>query len=237
MSHVTQNAALRLVDDLVADGKTHFTFGEAQQRFGQSPSATGNLLHRMLTAGLIDRVRRGHYAIRQLGVLGTPSVAEEVALAVGAAFAGTPHRMAYRTALDEHDLIVHPARSIYVATSRRTRTKTLSGRPLHVVPEPKTSISVGAIACGSSWVSGIERALLGDTVVRIVSSPNEQTLNMIKSLQIAGHIEIHRQDDDSMCFDLLPPQCQDSDVWAERVAVFMSKVGFNAFKASRGQYE
>ncbi len=160
MSHDSHNAALRLVDDLVADGKTHFTFGEAQQRFGQSPSATGNLLRRMLTAGLIDRVRRGHYVIRQLGVLGTPSVAEEVALAVGAAFAGIPHRMAYRTALDEHDLIVHPARSIYVATSRRIRTKTLSGRPLHIVREPETSIRIGEIACGSSWVSGVERALL-----------------------------------------------------------------------------
>lgn len=160
MGYYSHNTALRLVDDLVADGKTHFTFGEAQQRFGQSPSATGNLLRRMLTAGLIDRVRRGHYVIRQLGVLGTPSVAEEVALAVGAAFAGIPHRMAYRTALDEHDLIVHPARSIYVATSRRIRTKTLSGRPLHIVREPETSISIGAIACGSSWISAVERALL-----------------------------------------------------------------------------
>jgi predicted transcriptional regulator of viral defense system len=160
MSHDSHNAALGLVDDLVADGRAHFTFGEAQQRFGQSPSATGNLLQRMLTAGLIDRVRRGHYVIRQLGVLGTPSVAEEVALAVGAAFEGIPHRMAYRTALDEHDLIVHPARTIYVATSRRIRTKTLSGRPLTIVREPETSISIGAIACGSSWVSGVERALL-----------------------------------------------------------------------------
>jgi predicted transcriptional regulator of viral defense system len=160
MSHNSHNAALRLVDDLVADGKTHFTFGEAQEQFGQSPSATGNLLRRMLTAGLIDRVRRGHYVIRQLGVLGTPSVAEDVALAVGAAFAGIPHRMAYRTALDEHDLIVHPARSIYVATSRRIRTKTLSGRLLHIVREPETSISIGAITCGSSLVSGVERALL-----------------------------------------------------------------------------
>ena len=160
MSYHAHNAGLSLVDNLVADGKTHFTFGEAQQRFGQSPSATGNLLQRMLTAGLIDRVRRGHYVIRQLGVLGTPSVAEEIALAVGAAFVGMPHRMAYRTALDEHDLIVHPARSIYVATSRRIRTKTLSGRPLHIVHESESSISVGAIVCGSSWVSGVERALL-----------------------------------------------------------------------------
>ena len=160
MSQKSHNTALRLVDDLVADGKMHFTFAEAQQRFAQSPSATGNLLQRMLTAGLIDRVRRGHYVVRQLGVLGTPSVAEEVALAVGAAFAGIPHRMAYRSALDEHDLIAHLARSIYVATPRRIRAKTLSGRPLHIVREPKSNISVGAIACGISWVSGIERALL-----------------------------------------------------------------------------
>lgn len=160
MGYVSHNSALRLVDGLVADGRTHFTFSEAQQRFGQSPSATGNLLRRMLTAGLIDRVRRGRYVIRQLGVLGTPSVAEEIALAVGAAFAGIPHRMAYRTALDEHDLIVHPVRAITVATPGRIRAKTLSGRTLHIVREPQPSISIGAIALGESWVSGIERALL-----------------------------------------------------------------------------
>lgn len=155
-----ENAALRLVDELVADGKTHFSFAEAQQHLGRSPAATGNLLQRMLAAGLIDRVRRGHYVIRPFGVLGTPSVAEEVALAVGAAFDGIPHRMAYRTALDEHDLTVHSARSIYVATPSRIRIKTLSGRPLHIVREPESKIRIGAIVRGSSWVSGLERALL-----------------------------------------------------------------------------
>ena len=157
---MSQDSSLKLVDDLVADGKTHFTFREAQQRFAQSPSATGNLLQRMLTAGLIDRVRRGHYVIRQLGVLGTPSVAEDISLAVGAAFTGIPHRMAYRTALDEHDLIVHPSRSIYVATPKRVRSKTLSGMPLHIIREPESKVSVGAIACGPSMVSDVERALL-----------------------------------------------------------------------------
>lgn len=160
MSYQTHNTGLSLVDNLVADGRTHFTFAEAQQRFGQSPSATGNLLQRMLATGLIDRVRRGHYVIRQLGVLGTPSVAEDISLAVGAAFVDIPHRMAYRTALDEHDLIVHPARSIYVATPRRIRAKTLSGRSLRIVHESESSISVGAMVCGSSWVSNLERALL-----------------------------------------------------------------------------
>lgn len=160
MSYQSHNTALSLVDDLVADGKTHFTFGEALRRFGRSPPATGNLLRRMRAAGLIDRVRRGYYVIRQLGVLGTPAAAEEVALAVGAAFAGIPHRMSYRTALDEHDLIVHPARSIHVATPRRIRAQTLSGMALQIIREPESKIGIGAISCGSSWVSGIERALL-----------------------------------------------------------------------------
>ena len=84
----------------------------------------------MQTAGLIDRVRRGHYAVRQLGVLGTPAAAEDIALSVGAALKGLPHRIAYRSALHEHDLVVHPARSIQVATDRRVRTRTLSGWPL-----------------------------------------------------------------------------------------------------------
>jgi predicted transcriptional regulator of viral defense system len=160
MRKVSQYTALGLADELVANGKLHFTFRDAQRRLGRSAAATGNFLKRMKAAGLIDRVRRGHYAIRQLGVLGTPSVAEEVALAVGAAFADISHRMGYRTALDEHDLIVHPVRSIYVATSKQVRTKTLSGRPLHIIQEPEPRIMIGAMACGLSWVSDLERALL-----------------------------------------------------------------------------
>lgn len=160
MKELSHDAGLGLANDLVASGKLHFTFSDAQRRLGRSASATGNLLKRMQTAGLIDRVRRGHYVIRQLGVLGTPSVAEEVALAVGAAFANVPHRMGYRTALDEHDLIVHPARSITVATAKQVRTKALSGRPLRIVQEPESQILIGASRRGSTWVSDRERALL-----------------------------------------------------------------------------
>ena len=160
MSIHTPNASLALADDLVADGKNLFTFEEAQHRLGRSPAATGNVLKRMVAAGLIDRVRHGHYVVRQLGVLGTPSVAEEIALAVAAAFARIPHRMAYRTALDEHDLITHPSRSIQVASTKRIRAKTLSGRPLHIVKESESMIGVGAIDCGESRVSDLERALL-----------------------------------------------------------------------------
>lgn len=153
-------SALQFADDLAAEGLSHFTFREAQGRLGRSSAATGNLLKRMLDAGLIDRVRRGHYVLRPLGILGTPSVAEDVALAVGAAFRDIPHRIGYRSALDEHDLITHPSRSIQVATIKRIRAKTLSGRSLCIVRERESAILIGAVRSHDSWVSGIERALL-----------------------------------------------------------------------------
>ena len=160
MDRITHITALSLVDDLVADGKTQFTFDEARRRVGRSPSATANLLRRMVDAGLAERVRRGHYVVRQLGMLGTSAAAEDLTIAVAAAFSGRPHRMAYRTALDEHDLIAHPVRTIYIAATRRMRVKALSGRPLRTVSEPEKSILIGSIARGPSWVSNLERALL-----------------------------------------------------------------------------
>lgn len=151
---------LSLANDLVARGRSIFTFEEVERRLGKSKTATANLLNRMQKAGLVDRVRRGHYAVRQLGVLGTPAVAEDVALSVGAAFQGLPHRIAWRSALYEHDLIVHPARTIQVATIRRVRTKTLSGRRLKVVIEPMEKLDVGRIPTRNSYISDLHRAVL-----------------------------------------------------------------------------
>lgn len=84
----TPQQGLALANELVAEGHSTFTFEEVEKRLGKSKTATANLLKRMEKAGLIDRVRRGHYAVRQLGVLGTPASAEDVALAVGAALGG-----------------------------------------------------------------------------------------------------------------------------------------------------
>ena len=64
---------LALANELVAEGCTTFTFGEVEKRLGKSKTATANLLKRMENVGLVDRVRRGHYVVRQLGVLGTPA--------------------------------------------------------------------------------------------------------------------------------------------------------------------
>lgn len=110
--------------------------------------------------GLLDRVRRGHYAIRQLGTLGTVAAAENVLLAVLAGFAHVPHRVAYRTALDQLDLLAHPSRTIQVALSRPTRSETLSGRRLAVVQESDAALGVGAKRQDGVFISDLERALL-----------------------------------------------------------------------------
>lgn len=160
MDNLTSNAGLNLANELVAAGKSSFTFGDAQAFLGKSATASANVLKRMMTAGIVDRVRRGHYVVRPLGVLGTPAAAEDIALAVGSAFTDVVHRIAYRSALEDHDLISHPARTIQVAVSKRIRTKELSGRALRVILEPKHHIDIGAEPRGNSQVSSLERALL-----------------------------------------------------------------------------
>lgn len=151
---------LALANELVAGGCSTFTFGEAEKRLGKSKTATANLLKRMEKDGLVDRVRRGHYVVRQLGVLGTPAAAESVALSVGAALNGVSHRIAYRSALYEHDLVVHPSRSIQVAVERRIRTRSLSGWPLQVVIESPEKIGVGRVPWEASHISDRHRAVL-----------------------------------------------------------------------------
>ena len=151
---------LALANELVVEGCSTFTFGEVEKRLGKSKTATANLLKRMEKDGLVDRVRRGHYAVRQLGVLGMPTATQDIALSVGAALQGVPHRIAYRSALYEHDLLLHPVRSIQVAVERRTRTKTLSGWPLQVVVESPENLEVGRVPWGISYISDPHRAIL-----------------------------------------------------------------------------
>jgi predicted transcriptional regulator of viral defense system len=118
------------------------------------------LLRRLTDAGVLERIRPGSYVIRQFGVLGTPSAAQSLPSAVAAAFPGTTHRIGYQSALDELDLLMHPARTIQVASSRPVSLRMISGRPLRVVLEPKHAIGIGAVPRGPSSMSNLERALL-----------------------------------------------------------------------------
>jgi len=144
-----RDTGLKLLDELVAEGQLQFTARQASARTARSPTSTSNLLRRLLQEGLVDRVRRGRYAIRPLGSLGTTVATESVLLAVAAGFPEAAHRVAYRSALDYRELLVHPSRSIQVALTRPTRSETLSGRPLITVLEPEATLLIGAERHGS----------------------------------------------------------------------------------------
>jgi predicted transcriptional regulator of viral defense system len=152
---------LELLDEKLVTGQAHLSARDVREQLGLSPQATSNLLTRWRQAGLVDRVAPGHYAIRQLGRLGTRAASEDVALAVAAFFADEPHRIAYRSALDHHGLLTHPARTIQVASPREITVKQLSGRALQTVIEPREAVLVGAEEAGhGALLSSVGRSLL-----------------------------------------------------------------------------
>jgi predicted transcriptional regulator of viral defense system len=150
---------LELIDTLVAEGREAFTFEEAKTTLGASPAATANVLRRLREKGLIDRLTRGHYAIRPLGSLGTSAATDNLSLAVGAAFEGRQHRIAYLSALSELGLLGHPVHTVFVACVQQVRLRTVSHRPLRVVVERAETIHLEAESVGRSWRSTLERAL------------------------------------------------------------------------------
>ena len=95
------NRQLKLIDRLVAEGRESFTFADAQAALGVSATAAANVLRRLRDQGLVDVVTRGHYSVRPLGSLGTSTATDSLPLAVGAAFAGRRHRIAYSSAFSD----------------------------------------------------------------------------------------------------------------------------------------
>lgn len=151
---------LEFIDTLVAEGREEFTFSEAMQALGGSSASTANVLRSLGEKGLVDRLGRGHYAIRPLGSLGTSAATDNLSLAVGATFQGRPHRIAYLTALAELGVLSHPVRPIFVACTHQVRASGLSRRPLRVIVERTQTIHLETDRVGRSWRSTLERGLV-----------------------------------------------------------------------------
>ena len=158
--------SLDLVDTLVATGREDFTFEDACSILAAPAPTTAKVLRQLRAQGLVDRLSRDHYVVRPLGLLGTSTTADDLPLAVAAAFGDRLHRIAYASALGELGMLTHPVRTITVACVRQVRRPSLGSRPLHVVIERETTIHLGAEAVGRSWRSGIERAIF-DCALRV----------------------------------------------------------------------
>lgn len=153
--------SLKPLDDRLAVGVMTLTSRELREELGISPSAASNLLARWRRAGLVDRVARGRYAIRQIGLLGTRASSEDVALAVAALVGGRAHRIAYHSALDFHGLLIRPVRTVQIASPHRFSSAVISGRPLEVVFERAETVGLDIEPAGyGAVVSNLERTLL-----------------------------------------------------------------------------
>jgi predicted transcriptional regulator of viral defense system len=152
---------LKPLDDRLATGRTTLTSHELREELGISSSAASNLFARWQRAGLVDRVARGRYVIRQIGLLGTRASSEDVALAVAALVGERPHRIAYHSALDFHGLLTRPVRTIQIASPHRYTPAFISGRPLAMIFEPAETVGLGTESAGhGASVSDLERSLL-----------------------------------------------------------------------------
>lgn len=153
--------SLKPLDDRLAVGKSTLTSHELREELGLSPQAASNLLARWRRVGLVDRVARGRYAIRQIGLLGTKASSEDVALAVAALLGPESHRISYRSALDFHGLLTRPVRTIQVASPRRLAITTASGRPIEAIFERSETVAIGTEPAGhGAFISDLERTLI-----------------------------------------------------------------------------
>jgi predicted nucleotidyltransferase component of viral defense system/predicted transcriptional regulator of viral defense system len=157
---MANNRALKPLDRFVSERRTAFSAAEVRDALGTSPQATSNLLARLASLGLVDRLAVGRFAVRQIGALCTAAVWNDLGSAVAAVFAGRPHRIGFLTALDHHGLLVRPVRSIQVASPYRPREKALTGRTLRVIRESEETVLVGTEPLGPSRIATIPRALL-----------------------------------------------------------------------------
>lgn len=152
---------LALIDQAVAEERQFIDPSWVIDRANISKQAANDLLVRLVRSGLLERVSRGKYVVRPLGLLGIPVAADDVGIAVAALFEGVAHRLAYRSALDYYGLLTRPVRTVQVASSARIRQVEISDRPLQVILESERTVEVGAVPLKpDSYVSGLERALL-----------------------------------------------------------------------------
>lgn len=147
--------------DLLARDRNVFTASEFREHFGGSPTNAANALSRAVRDGLVERVAHGRYAIREVGRLSTHSSTEDLLLALAPILSARDHRIAYRTALESHSLLLYPQSDVQVALTSPTRTRQVSGRSFRQIIEVPHYLSIGAMEVAHGCrASDLSRTLL-----------------------------------------------------------------------------
>ena len=73
-----------------------------------------------------------------------------------------------------------------------------------------------------------------EPVVRVVTMLSDDMLNLMEMLPGGAVLEIHRNSNGILCFDILPPKAQeDKKQWCDNMAKELELNGFNTTRAPR----
>jgi hypothetical protein len=125
---------------------------------GAQPNRSARVQHRLYVIASRDHVwnAKPGTAFRHLGTL----LRDKRVRSLSAANLITPtHRIGYLSALSELGLLTHPVRVVQVACTSQVRSAKVSRRRLRTVIERAGTIHLGAEQTGTSWRSGLERAV------------------------------------------------------------------------------
>src|SRR6266508_4773803 len=110
---------------LAADGTEFFTLADLRERLEVTAPQARQLAYRLTRRNLIKRVKRGLYAILPPADWqeGTGAGINRYWAAANAV-RGEPYFLAYYTAMELHDMLQHPLRTVFVAVTKQHRPLT-----------------------------------------------------------------------------------------------------------------
>ena len=112
----------QIIAHLAAEGVRAFTIPELRDRFALDAQQARGLAYRLARRNLIRRVKRGMYTILDpADWQGRHAVGVDGYWAAANAVRGEPYYLAYYTAMEFHEMLQHPLRTVFVAVRKQHR--------------------------------------------------------------------------------------------------------------------
>jgi predicted transcriptional regulator of viral defense system len=110
---------------LAGDGQEAFTLADLRARFNLTAPQAQQLAYRLARNNLVRRVKRGLYAILEPADWhGGPGLGVDRYWAAAYAVRGEAYYLAYYTAMELHEMLQHPLRTVFVAVTKQHRPLT-----------------------------------------------------------------------------------------------------------------
>lgn len=107
------------VQRLAEAGRDFFTVDDLAKELGLDRPRATHLAFRMARAGLARRLQRGRYALLEPADWGQETFVTDWYMAAAHMVAPDPYYLAYYTAMELHQMLQHPLRTVFVAVTRR----------------------------------------------------------------------------------------------------------------------